>query len=80
MYKVIGCVIYSFIEYFICLDYLGIQKNVSAYDKKFENKFSGFSGLGITEILMNIISCPGFSKLTISVVFLTCQSALVPYN
>ena len=42
-------------------------------------KFNDFFGLGITEILMNIISCHGLSILTISKVILTFRSALVPY-
>ena len=38
MYKVIGFVIHSFIDNFICIDFLGILQNkLSAYDNKFEN-------------------------------------------
>ena len=41
VYKVIGCVIYSFIDNSICLDYLGIlQYKLSAYDNKFEKRSS----------------------------------------
>ena len=38
-----------------------------------------FSGLGIPEILMNIMSCHGFVKYSISKVILTCRNAIVPY-
>ena len=80
VYKVIGSVIYSYIDHFLCLEYLGIlQQKLSAFDKKFENKFNYFSGLGIPEILMNIMSCHFFSKLAISTVILTCRSTSVPY-
>ena len=37
------------------------------------------SGLGIIEMMMNIMSCNDSSKLTISIVTITCCSALVPY-
>ena len=36
--------------------------------------------MGIPEILMNIMSCNGFSKYPISTVILICRSALVPYD
>ena len=38
-----------------------------------------FSGFGIPYILMNIMSCHGFSESTISTVILTCHSSLLPY-
>ena len=37
VFKVMGYVIYSFVNNFICLDYLGIlQQKLSAYNNKFE--------------------------------------------
>ena len=36
------------------------------------------SGMGTPEILMNIMSCHGFSKYTASSVILTCRGSLVP--
>ena len=36
-------------------------------------------GLEIPEILMNIMSCHGFTKSSTLTVILTCRSALVPY-
>ena len=44
-----------------------------------KTRFNSLSGLGISGILINIISCIGFSKLTTSTEILTCCSALVPY-
>ena len=81
VYKLIGCFIYQFIVNFICLDYLGIlQRKLSSEENKFwKTKFNDLSGLGIPEILMNIMPCHGFSKLTTSTVILTCHSAFVPY-
>ena len=59
MYKVIGDLICTIIENYICIDYLGIvQDKLSKHDNSFENtKFKIFSGLIIPEILMNIMSC-----------------------
>ena len=37
------------------------------------------SGLGITKIMMNIMSCHGFSKSIISTVIIKCRSTLVAY-
>ena len=63
VYKVIVSVIYSYVDTFICIDYMGIlQHKLSTSDKKFKNNFNDFSGLGIPEILMNIMSCHGFQK------------------
>ena len=44
-----------------------------------KTNFNDFSVLGITEILMNIMSCHSFSKLITSTVILTFRSALAPY-
>ena len=83
VYKVIGYVIYSIIDNFLWLNYQGIlQQNLSdlAHDNKLEkNKFNDLSELCTPEILINIISCHGFSILTTSKVILTCHSSLVPY-
>ena len=67
MYKVIGPVINNIIDEYICLDYLGLlQENVSKHDNNFKNaKFNYFSGLGISDILMNIMSCHGFVNYSI---------------
>ena len=64
VYKVIWSVIYSFIDDFMCLDYLVVLQNkLSAYNNRFEKaKFNDLYGLGITEILMNIILCNGFKN------------------
>ena len=80
IYKLIGAVMYNIIDNCTCLDYLGmLQDKLSKHDNKFENtKFNNLSELGIPDILMNIISCHGFSKSSISTSILKCRSALVP--
>ena len=42
-----------------------------------KTKFNALSGMIISEILMNIMSCHGFSKYPMSNVILTCRSYLV---
>ena len=76
-----GDVIYAIIDNYICIDYLGLfQYKWSKHDNNFENtKFNNVSGLGIPEILMNIISCYGCSKSSISTVISTIHGDLVPY-
>ena len=81
VYKVIGYVVFTAIDHLICFDSLGLlQDKLSKHDNKFEKtRFTNFSGLGIPDILMNIISCHGFSKSSIITVIFTCRSSLVPY-
>ena len=64
MYKVIGEVIYTIIDYYICLDYMVFMKEKSPkHDNNFEKtNFNNFYVLEITDILMNIMSCHGFYK------------------
>ena len=82
MYKVIGAVLYTIIDDYIYFDYMGlIQNKLSKHGNKFENiKFKGLSGLEIPEIYMDIMSCYGFAKYSISTVILTYQNALVLYE
>ena len=79
---VIVAVIYTIIDDYICLDYLGLlQAKLSKHDNKFEDtKFKYFSRLGIPDVLINITSCHGFAKSSIFTVILTCLNCLVPYH
>ena len=81
MYTVIETVINNIIDEYICLDYLGLlQGNLSKNDNNFKNiKFNDLSDLVIPDILMNIISCHGFVKYSISTVILTYRNSLAPY-
>ena len=56
------------------------SRNLSKNDNNFEiTKFNDLSGLGIAEILTNILSCHGFVKSSTPKVILTYHSALVPH-
>ena len=80
MYEVIGSVIYTNFDEYICLDDLVlIQENLSKHDNNFKNiKFNNLSGLVITDIFMNIMSCHGFVKYSISTLILTFSNDQVP--
>ena len=81
MFRVIVAVIYTIVYNFICLYYLCmIQDNIFKHENKFEKtELNNFSGLGIPDILMSIISCHVFSKYPISTVVISCRSPIVPY-
>ena len=81
IYKVIWGLICAIIDEHICLEYLGLLlETLSKHNDNFKNsKFNNLSRLGITDILINIISCHGFDKSSISTAILTCRNSLVPY-
>ena len=63
----IGAVIYTIIDDCIYFDYLVLlQETLSKNYNNFEStRFYNFYGLGIPDILMNIMSCHGCYKSTI---------------
>ena len=72
---------YIIIDDYIFIDYMGFhQEKLSKYNSNFETiLFNDLSGLVILDILMNTVSCNGFSKYSKSAVILTCLTDLVPY-
>ena len=81
MYKVIGAVICTIIDEYICLYYLGLlQEKLSKHNDNFKKtKFKILSGLVIRDIFMNIVSCHGFIKSSMPKVILTGCNAIVMY-
>ena len=65
-FGVLRYVIYTIIEHYICIDYLYFQsKKVSeiTVDYKHGEKHSiGILGIGIPDLLMNLMSCHDFLK------------------
>ena len=63
MFKVLEIDIYSLFDSDMCLYYLCLhQEKLSKKDKLFNiTTFDNISGVGITDVLINIISCHGFS-------------------
>ena len=72
------CVIYTIISNYGCIDYLGYErKTVSEIRlgsggsyKHVNNSYDNVLGIGIPDLLMNLISCHGFLKKKDSVVIL----------
>ena len=62
LFKVFGSVTYFIIDKYVCLDYLCLRQK-SLHVKTFQNfTFDDIYGIGILELLMNIIYCRGFAK------------------
>ena len=84
MFKVLSCVIYTIIDRYVCIDYLGTDKNKISelilgctlqtkhdgmdYDKLF--------GIGIPDVLLNMLSCHGFLNKNESIVILKCPNRM----
>ena len=81
MYRFIGAVIYAIIDgYFFLGCMVLLQDKLSKHDNKSEKtNFNNLSVLVIPDILMNIMSCHGFSKYSISTVILAFHISLVTY-
>ena len=64
MYNVIGVVMYTIIDDYICLDYLDLlQEKLKNHGNNFEKTNSkNLYGLGISEILKKFMLCHGFAK------------------
>ena len=81
--RVLSRVLYSFIENYVCIDFLGCKyKKLSTIcsDKIFSGmSYNSFLGIGIPEVLMNLISCHGFMKELNSTVIILCRTRLVEY-
>ena len=80
-YRVLSCVVYSLIGIFVCIDYLSCQsKNLSSISSKPKYEEASFNiliGIGIQELLLNLVSCHGLTKKLNSTVILNCRSHLI---
>ena len=81
MYKVLGCVVYSLIDNYVYIDYLLFRsKTLSSFlsNTTFEQtSFNILLGIGVPELLLNLVSCHGFMKKPNSTVILNFQYHLV---
>ena len=61
IFKVSSSVVYCIMNNYVCAYYLYFPQNkIHVANKVFENKtYNDISGIGIPELLMNIISCHG---------------------
>ena len=68
MFKVLSCVIYTIIDRYVCIDYLGAEKKkmselrigCTLSSKHDGMDYSNLFGIGIPAILLNMLSCHGF--------------------
>ena len=81
MYRVLSCVNYTLIDNYVCIDYLSCQSkklfDISNNSTFKETSFNLLLGIGIPELLLDLVSCHGFMKKSNSTVILNCLSLLI---
>ena len=81
VFKVLSCVVYYIIENYVCIDYLSCHSkrliSISSKPTFEQTSFNILLGIGIPELLLNLVSCHGFMKKPNSTVILNCRSRLV---
>ena len=87
LFRVLSCVIYTIIDKYVCIDYLGSEKSKLS-DLKIgctgSSKHNGLDyknllGIGIPYLLLNFLSCHGFLKNNDSVVILKFPNRMSEY-
>ena len=65
LYRVLGCVLYSILKNYVCIDYISCQsKTLSriSYNMIFEQpSLNILLGIGNPEVLLNLVYCHGFT-------------------
>ena len=81
VYRVLSCGSYALIDNYVCIDYLPCQsKTLSEISRNPTFKDTSFKlllGIGIPELLLDIVSCHGFNKKPNSTGILNCQYFLI---
>ena len=85
MFKVLSCVIYTIIDRYVCIDYLGTEKKKISELRlgwNFKRNHEGMDydnlfGIGIPDILLNMLSCHGFLNNNESIVILKCPNRML---
>ena len=87
MFKVLSCVIYKIIDRYVCIDYLCTEKKkiselrlVCTLKIKHDGMdYDNLFGIGIPDILLNMLSCNGFLNNNDSIVILKCLNRMTEY-
>ena len=87
IFIVLSCVIYTIINNYVCIDYLGSERKKlselrlgSSGSYKHANKsYDNALGIGIPDLLINVMSCHGFLKNKYYVVILKCPNRMFEY-
>ena len=81
MYRVLSCVFNNLIDNYVCIEYMSCQSEtlsaISCNPKFMETIFNILLGIGISELLRNLVSCHGFMKKPNSTVTLNFRNRLV---
>ena len=81
MYRVLSCVVYTLIYYYVCIGYLPCQLKTLisiSCNPTFKNTcFNILLGIGIPELLLNLVSFHVFMKEQNSTVILNLQTPLI---
>ena len=81
VHRVISCVVYSLIYNYVCIEYMSCQsKTLSfiSYKPTFEQtSFNILLGIGIPELLLDLVSCHSFTKKLYSTVILNFRYRLI---
>ena len=83
----LSCVIFTIIDKYVCIDYFGSKKSKLSYLRLCctgSNKYNGTDydnvlGIGIPDLLLNLLSCHGCLKNNDSVVILKCPNRMYEY-
>ena len=64
VFRVLSCVVYTFIYNYVCIDYLSFQSKILCNISR-DTTFKGITfnlllGVGVPEMLLNLVSCHGF--------------------
>ena len=84
MFKVLSCVIYTIISNCVCIDCLGSEREKLSASrigpggcyKNFNRTYDNVLGIGIPDMLNNLLSFRGFLKNKGSVVILKCPNRI----
>ena len=87
MFRVLSCVIYTIIDRYVCIDYLGTETNkiselrlgCTLKTKHEDMDYDNLFGIGIPDILLNMLSCHGFLNNNESIVILKCPNRMSKY-
>ena len=87
MFRVLNCVIYTIIGKYVCIGYLGSDKSKLSYlhlggtgkYKHYDTDYDNVLGIGIPDLLLNLLSCHGFSKNNKCVVILKYTHRMSEY-
>ena len=81
LYRVLRCVVYSLIDNYFCIEYLSCQSKMLSdisCNPTFEDMSFNISlGIGITSLLLNLVSCHGSMKKKDSTVILNFRTCLI---